>query len=200
MFKLFSASLLAILLFIFPASAATYTADFFDNDGHVDVEGNFAYTYAEGKLSILSSNPSNAVVQSSVGLGVGNNYLDKPNEGLQLYFTQDVFNLKLTFSDWDMEIDRLNFTEGGIANFCNGSCSSTVQQISTNMIYTFAGGVDTYFVYVAGDADTTSTSLLSASWDTSDLVATPLPAALPLYATGMGLLGFLGWRKKRKPL
>jgi uncharacterized protein (TIGR03118 family) len=28
--------------------------------------------------------------------------------------------------------------------------------------------------------------------------ATPLPAALPLFATGIGGLGLLGWRKKRK--
>ena len=28
--------------------------------------------------------------------------------------------------------------------------------------------------------------------------ATPLPAALPLFATGLGALGFLGWRRKRK--
>jgi hypothetical protein len=27
---------------------------------------------------------------------------------------------------------------------------------------------------------------------------TPLPAALPLFATGLGLLGLLGWRRKRK--
>ena len=29
-------------------------------------------------------------------------------------------------------------------------------------------------------------------------VATPLPAALPLFATGLGALGLLGWRRKRK--
>jgi hypothetical protein len=28
--------------------------------------------------------------------------------------------------------------------------------------------------------------------------ATPLPAALPLFATGLGLMGLLGWRRKRK--
>ena len=30
------------------------------------------------------------------------------------------------------------------------------------------------------------------------LQATPLPAALPLFATGLGALGLLGWRRKRK--
>jgi hypothetical protein len=33
----------------------------------------------------------------------------------------------------------------------------------------------------------------ASSWS-----ATPLPAALPLFATGLGGLGLLGWRKKRK--
>ncbi len=28
---------------------------------------------------------------------------------------------------------------------------------------------------------------------------TPLPAALPLFGTGLGVLGLLGWRRKRKP-
>ena len=32
----------------------------------------------------------------------------------------------------------------------------------------------------------------------SFLVATPLPAALPLFATGLGALGLFGWRRKRK--
>jgi hypothetical protein len=31
-----------------------------------------------------------------------------------------------------------------------------------------------------------------------DIAATPLPAALPLFATGLGALGLLGWRRKRK--
>jgi hypothetical protein len=30
--------------------------------------------------------------------------------------------------------------------------------------------------------------------------ATPLPAALPLFATGFGVMGLLGWRRKRKLL
>jgi hypothetical protein len=28
--------------------------------------------------------------------------------------------------------------------------------------------------------------------------STPLPAALPLFATGIGAMGFVGWRRKRR--
>jgi hypothetical protein len=37
-----------------------------------------------------------------------------------------------------------------------------------------------------------------ATINTADITNTPLPAALPLFATGIGGLGFLGWRRKRK--
>jgi hypothetical protein len=33
---------------------------------------------------------------------------------------------------------------------------------------------------------------------TATVSATPLPAALPLFATGLGAMGLLGWRRKRK--
>jgi hypothetical protein len=41
-------------------------------------------------------------------------------------------------------------------------------------------------------------SLINASFNDSTIVATPIPAALPLFATGLGALGLLGWRRKRK--
>ena len=42
----------------------------------------------------------------------------------------------------------------------------------------------------SGDLSTVSTFFSPA--------ATPLPAALPLFATGLGVMGLFGWRKKRK--
>lgn len=40
-------------------------------------------------------------------------------------------------------------------------------------------------------------ALFTATFD-PETSATPLPAALPLFATGLGALGLLGWRRKRK--
>ena len=33
---------------------------------------------------------------------------------------------------------------------------------------------------------------------TGNITATPLPATLPLFATGLGAMGLFGWRRKRK--
>jgi len=34
---------------------------------------------------------------------------------------------------------------------------------------------------------------------TTDVIGTtPLPAALPLFATGLGAMGLFGWRRRRK--
>ncbi len=195
MFKLFSASFLVILFFTLPASAATYSVDF-TTDGSVN-DGAYAYTYGEGKLSITSFNPENAVVRSSVGLGVENNYLDMANEGFLLQFAQDVFNLKFTFSNWD-DTDAIHITDGSANIGCVSSCESNFPVIVEDGSIYLAGPISKLYLSVPRGADATSTSLLSASWETSDLVATPLPAALPLYAAGMGLMGFLGWRKRRK--
>jgi hypothetical protein len=41
-----------------------------------------------------------------------------------------------------------------------------------------------------------SVEFLAGPFESS--TATPLPAALPLFATGLGALGLLGWRRKRK--
>jgi hypothetical protein len=44
----------------------------------------------------------------------------------------------------------------------------------------------------------TPTESVSFSFTSGRLDPTPLPAALPLFATGLGGLGLLGWRRKRR--
>jgi len=38
----------------------------------------------------------------------------------------------------------------------------------------------------------------SGVWSFADAVVTPLPAALPLFTGGLGVIGLLGWRRKKK--
>jgi len=56
---------------------------------------------------------------------------------------------------------------------------------------TFASGTD--WILTRGTPVDTGTNL--GTWSAS---ATPLPATLPLFATGLGAVGLLGWRRKRK--
>jgi hypothetical protein len=55
--------------------------------------------------------------------------------------------------------------------------------------------ITNYFALVSTDNNLTSSGSGPGSF-TAD--ATPLPAALPLFASGLGALGLLGWRRKRK--
>jgi hypothetical protein len=50
----------------------------------------------------------------------------------------------------------------------------------------------------AGTFATNGTGLLDTITYTFTPTATPLPAALPLFATGLGAMGLFGWRRKRK--
>jgi hypothetical protein len=81
---------------------------------------------------------------------------------------------------------------------------------STGILPTVVGGANftggTGFangVWIAGTnlVIVTNDSFNDVTWTTTTFsqgTATPLPAALPLFATGLGALGLLGWRRKRK--
>jgi hypothetical protein len=70
--------------------------------------------------------------------------------------------------------------------------------------------MNTKFLVMANSTDLIASVLLESSgirqikqFNIADIVdppvaPTPLPAALPLFATGLGMLGLLGWRRKRK--
>jgi hypothetical protein len=57
---------------------------------------------------------------------------------------------------------------------------------------------------LAGILDVTVTLTYLTDWDEGteeeedNPSAVPLPPALPLFATGLGILGFIGWRRRRK--
>ena len=57
-------------------------------------------------------------------------------------------------------------------------------------------------VGASGEVDILSGLILFESyvgaWTYAGAVATPIPATLPLFATGLGVIGLLAWRRKRK--
>jgi hypothetical protein len=80
----------------------------------------------------------------------------------------------------------------------------------------FLNQTATFNILLAGITDTTSISSVIFSFGTTEgaalvagipgapgvpgpFSAVPIPAALPLFAGGLGALGLLGWRRKRKP-
>lgn len=48
------------------------------------------------------------------------------------------------------------------------------------------------------DGDNEINGIMGLNADFAPIQQTPLPAALPLFASGLGALGFLGWRRKKK--
>ena len=64
-----------------------------------------------------------------------------------------------------------------------------------------AAGAEAFFLagMLAGEAYfNIHTTFLTGGEIRGFLAQTPLPAALPLFATGLGTLGLLGWRRKRR--
>ena len=88
----------------------------------------------------------------------------------------------------------------GIGDSCDAfgcSVSSTANQAVVVFDVDAFGNPLTGF---EGAIASTSTTLIFFSTDLSVTLsaATPLPAALPLFVTGLGALGLLGWRRKKK--
>jgi hypothetical protein len=80
--------------------------------------------------------------------------------------------------------------ESGNADFYLQILTFTTTPTFQQLGYVTEGG--SYFYSALGTGAGSSVTV------TPVVSATPLPAALPLFATGLGALGLLGWRRKRK--
>jgi len=73
-------------------------------------------------------------------------------------------------------------------NFNNGGITDTVSADGSMVTLNWTGGLVSMGV----------TNTFAATFAGTSVPSVPLPAALPLFATGLGALGLLGWRRKRK--
>jgi hypothetical protein len=70
---------------------------------------------------------------------------------------------------------------------------------SSTFAYTMNGRNNIWFTAVGESFGASSPpSITNTTISLVSTPLTPLPAALPLFATGLGALGLLGWRRKRK--
>ena len=101
----------------------------------------------------------------------------------------------------DFVINAQDFNETGSFTSIHTNASAAIDAITTlafspgflstgSLTFTYSGN---------GQFGSGVINLVAAQpTGTGNNSTTPLPAALPLFATGSGLLGFLGWRRKRK--
>ena len=85
---------------------------------------------------------------------------------------------------------------GQIVGSYEDSSGFTHGFLLSNDIFTTIDGPSATYTVLYGINDTDQ--IVGQYQFSSDSGGTPLPAALPLFATGLGALGLLGWRRNRK--
>lgn len=96
-----------------------------------------------------------------------------------------------------LEID-LNGNNTGIPGLL-GVIVANFDHLTTFSISTgFVSGINTLAFVIEDNGG--SNAAFRAELSATASLATPLPAALPLFASGLGALGLLGWRRRRKAI
>jgi hypothetical protein len=157
-------------------------------------------TLPSGDLQLTITNALNAS-----GNWAGINYLESFAVGNVGSFT-DASLAGFTYDPGGLSNGSANGCSGQGAGFACFFSGSSPLALSNNMIFDIHfTGAGTNFSSPTLKIDFWTDSLQTKS--TGDLLsqsigpsvsATPLPAALPLYATGLGALALLRWRKKRR--
>lgn len=160
-------------LFVAPAKAVTLTYDLTFSGG----EGGSLV------LDNLSSAPTGTYTGAALTTFLSNSFVSL-DAGL---FNNQQFNVG---SAQSADITKLVFSSTGALTDIGASI--TISSPADTLIYQ-TSGLNYLFENPHGH------SLESGIYSVSAPVSTtPLPDALPLFATGLGLIGMLGWWRKRK--
>ncbi|MEX1034495.1 MAG: VPLPA-CTERM sorting domain-containing protein [Sneathiella sp.] len=197
---------LAVLTF---AATAAKAATVFDLTGNgkwatsyrfsEDGIGLTAFTGRQDGSAVSKSSSDWLYQQNRHGLGLyspgnrKNKEMDgkQINEIVQFYFDQSVHLVSVTFSKVDSN-DDFDFY------FDTGSGLTEIDDdidILRNGRYSFLDlWTGTHFGFGADGRDDNFTI---RKIEVAAISNIPLPAALPLYGTGLALMGYLGWRRRR---
>lgn len=184
-------------------------------------EGGIGLNVTGGTFS--SSTPGSETVsggafvnRGSDGIGVSSGLIENPevdgdhsNDVAIFSFDQAVKLVSVTFSHYDDETQSTDFFTCLFTGVCYvpapddefSFLADTDNNGSLNLITTNSDGNP----YVFSPSPIGDLFGIGA-WDNNDdfriasieVSAVPLPAALPLYGAGLAVMGFAGWRKRRK--
>ncbi len=103
------------------------------------------------------------------------------------YFYTGIIPVSGSYSSDGFDFINTGFRDGSIEDYFGHL------EIYTAMLYSSPESSPTFLL-----GTYTGLNSVTGYTDTVKITATPLPAALPLFAGGLGGLGLLGWRRKRK--
>jgi hypothetical protein len=190
--------LLAVCLFAFtvaPANASTYDVNFnffafdtsFNPKGTVSVTGTIVTTCDACLIvgadvtswSFSWSGPTSATTGTASGTAVGDNGTSPLSAGNGHILFSPISTATITFTDAVNGTSQALFGPN-LSGFCMSFGCFKFQDStgSGEAVGQFLG--------------------LPVTIATEEIPGAPLPGALPLFATGLGALGLLGWRKKKK--
>ena len=219
-----AAGVFALVVGLAPASATTITWTF--NSGSGAAANSNAQTYnadapnssttltAQGFLNNTFATPATLYNKNGggneIGLGLA---IDGQHEIAGSEVLKIVLNLAHTSMTFSMNsVDNhegwqvYGSTSGGAGTFSLLMSNTGLLDQGLHTLDAAHGGADLfyYFAYVddgspsGGQGSNILLHTLSIEATTGREGSTPLPAALPLFGTGLGALGLLGWRRKRK--
>jgi hypothetical protein len=178
-------------------SSGTYATGVFGNDGGSSIARS---PYIDNTPFYSDSSPSTSgpgLYYNVISAGGGSSGSATYNLGGATTFTflwgsPDTYNVVTFWSGANGGGTQL-FTTGASGNTFIGSdlgCYATTCGSTSAALVTFTASV----AGSIGSVELADTGAAAFEFGT----VTPLPAALPLFATGLGALGLLGWRRKRK--
>ena len=126
-----------------------------------------------------------------------------------IYLTSYPALVPMPFTNWPSQTFNI-LSYSGVGADIDGASSFTVNAAGSLTAVDFSISVLTqqvsafnFSLYIARDIYSidntiTDTAVLADTATFTPVSATPLPAALPLFVSGLGAIGLLGWRRNRK--
>ncbi len=134
-------------------------------------------------------------------------------DGFSTFVFEPIYNGGIVFNTWQsvtLDLNTALFWNTGIYGFEDRNIRMTLAAWNTFFSGTLADALMTTVSFGIGSGTPGQTSYidglefsngnfstLSADFDAPAPSPVPVPAALPLYGTGLALMGFMGWRKRR---